>query len=181
MRTDPYELPPTGEWHTAEDVALWAANCMVALLPAGWSFGWDRAVRRLGCCHFAKKRITLSRHFVAAYLGKDVDLVRRTILHELAHALVMVHHRSSGHGRMWLHYCGLLGIAGERPSCRCDDFAPPSAVRPVRYVLCHRETGEVFRRYRTRPRMSPHRLAHCFVCGRRDETLGKLVIRELTQ
>lgn len=178
MRTEPYTLPPVGEWSGADDVAAWGQACVAALLPVGWSFGWDRAVRRLGCCHFGQRRITLSRYFVAAYLEKDADLVRRTVLHELAHALVMVEHRKSGHGRLWQHYCALLGIAGERSVCRCDDFAPVGYGRTVRYVLCHCETGEVYRSYRRRPRLSARRLAQCYIRGRREETLGKLVVRE---
>ena len=181
MRIEPYMLPPVGEWRCADDVAAWVTACLAELLPAaGWTFGWDRAVRRLGCCHFGQRRVTLSRHFVAAYLVKDVGLVRRTVLHELAHALVMEHHRKSGHGRLWQHYCSLLGIPGERACCRCDDFAPSGVERPVRYVLCHGETGEVFRRYKVRPRMSARRLAECYIRGRREETLGKLVVRECT-
>jgi hypothetical protein len=181
MRSEPYTLPPCGEWQCAEDVAAWASACLVALLPPGWSFGWDRAVRRLGCCQFARRRITLSRYFVAAYLVKDAELVRRTVLHELAHALTMEHHRTTGHGRLWQYYCGLLGIAGERASCRCDDFAPSGRKRPIRYVLCHRETGEVFRRYRARPCMSTRRLAQCYIRGRREETFGMLIVRECAE
>ncbi len=178
MRNEPYILPPTGAWTLPEDVAAWAELCIATLELQGWCFGWDRAVRRLGCCHYGKRRVTLSRHYVAAYLAKDVDMIRRTVLHELAHALAMVLHRERGHGRVWRHYCNLLGIGGETASCKCDDFAPPNKKRrPVCYELCHRDTGEVFRQYRGKPRLTSARLAHMYIVGRREETLGKLVVR----
>ncbi len=177
MRSEPYILPTPGAWNDAADVAAWVERCLVAVGLFGWCFGWDRAVKRLGCCHYTKRRITLSRYYVGAYLAKDAEMVRRTILHELAHALAMVHHRAAGHGRVWKHFCGLLGLEGEKASCRCDDFAP-AGYRPrrTRYVLCHRETGEVFHRYVSRPRLSVARLARTYIRGRKDETLGKLVI-----
>lgn len=181
MRNEPYTLPPAGEWTQPADVAAWAELCLAALDLTGWSFGWDRAVRRLGCCRYGKRRITLSRHYVAAYLGKDATMVRRTVLHELAHALAMVQHRERGHGRVWRHYCNLLGIAGEKASCKCDNFAPPSHKRrSVCYELCHRDTGEVFRQYRGKPRLTAARLAHMYIVGRREETLGKLMLRRVS-
>ncbi|MDO5463847.1 MAG: SprT-like domain-containing protein [Akkermansia sp.] len=181
MRHEPYTLPPAGEWTQPADVAVWAELCLAALDLTGWSFGWDRAVRRLGCCSYGKRRITLSRHYVAAYLEKDATMVRRTVLHELAHALAMVQHRERGHGRVWRLYCNLLGIAGEKASCKCDDFAPPGHKRrSVCYELCHRDTGEVFRQYRGKPRLTAGRLAHMYIVGRRDETLGKLMLRRVS-
>lgn len=181
MRNEPYTLPPAGEWTQPADVAAWAELCLAALGLTGWSFGWDRAVRRLGCCSYGKRRITLSRHYVAAYLEKDATMVRRTVLHELAHALAMVKHRERGHGRVWRYYCNLLGIEGEKASCKCDDFAPPShKQRSVCYELCHRDTGEVFRQYRGKPRLTAGRLAHMYIVGQREETLGKLMLRQVS-
>ncbi len=177
MRSEPYSLPETGEWNDAADVAAWAESCLATVGLSDWSFGWDRAVKRLGCCHYTKRRITLSRYYVEVYLEKDAEMVRRTILHELAHALAMVHHRAAGHGRVWKHFCCLLGLVGEKACCRCDDFAPAGyQPRRTRYVLCHRETGEVFHRYVSCPRLSVARLARTYIRGRKDETLGKLVI-----
>ena len=172
------ELPEAGSWREPAEVAAYAEHCLEASGLVGWSFGWDRAVRRLGCCSYAKKCITLSRHYVAMYLERDPDMVRRTILHELAHALAMTHHRARGHGRVWQYYCAALGIAGEKASCKCDDFTP-AHYRPRRtlYVLCHRETGEIFHRYKGTPRTSAQRVARMYITGRKEETLGKLRIR----
>jgi hypothetical protein len=38
-----------------------------------YSFGFDRAIRRAGQCDYSKKRITLSKHFVAT---ADLDQIR---------------------------------------------------------------------------------------------------------
>lgn len=169
-----YLLPPCPALNSPEILAEWAAGCFTALGLAGWSFGTDRATRRLGCCRPGQKRITLSRYFLAHYLPRNPEQVRRTLLHELAHALAWERRRSLGHGSIWRHYCTALGIADERPSTACEDFAPP---RPVRYTLVHDSTGEVFRTYTARPRLRPERLKHCYIPGRKADTLGHLVIR----
>lgn len=179
-KTEVYRLPLPHQWTQPEDVAVYVRECLSAVGLEEWSFAWDRAVRRLGCCSYARRRITLSRYYVEAYLTRDVGMLRRTVLHELAHALAMVHHRAGGHGSIWQHYCALLGIAGERATCRCDDFTPPHfRTRQTCYVLCHKVTGEIFYRYRGKPRMSKRRLATSYITGRRGETLGQLVIRQL--
>lgn len=178
----PVLLPEKKVWHTPEDVEAYAYRCMETVGLAGWSFSWDRAARRLGCCKAQQRLISLSCHFLRHYLDRDQLLIRRIILHELAHALAWVHCGVGGHGEAWRSFCSLLGIAGEKSRCRCDDFAPASIRdRKPRYVLCHRETGEVFHRYKSRPRLSPRRLATAYIPGRKGETLGKLCIRELAQ
>ncbi len=169
--------PGNDVWATLNDVSGFAARCLDVLELQGWCFCWDRAVRRLGCCSFAKRRISLSRYFAEMYLVKSPELVWRTLMHELAHALAMSRYRQSGHGRVWQYYCGLLGIPGERASCRCDDFTPEHfKQRRVRYVLCHRESGEIFRYYKGKPRTSLRRLKQMYIVGRREDTLGKLMI-----
>ncbi len=60
-----------------------------------WSFAFDRAKVRFGCCHYTKKTITLSRYLTE--LNTEAH-VRDTILHEIAHALVGKKHN---HDRIW--------------------------------------------------------------------------------
>lgn len=165
------------------DVEAFARQCLAEWGLKNWSFAWDRAVRRLGCCYGGQRRITLSRYFAEYYLPKEPEKVQVTILHEVAHALAMENHRETGHGSMWRYYCAELGIPGEKATCRCEDFAPPHLRKAdkTRYVLCHRETGEVYRRYSRRPRKSPAVLARTYIRGKKAETLGKLEIRELPQ
>lgn len=157
----------------------YALQCFGVVGLSDWLFDWDRAIRRLGCCHYSKRRITLSIHFFNHFRVSEPELVRRTLLHEMAHALAFSTHREHGHGRIWKKYCAMLGIPDEKSRCKCDDFSPSStASRPFRYALCHTDTGEVFHRYKSRPRISPARLAQAYITGRKKETLGKLVVVE---
>ncbi len=169
-------LPEAGVWSCADDVAAYARACLNALSLCAWSFGWDRARRRLGCCWCARRRITLSRYFVEAYRASRPELVRRTLLHELAHALAWTHHRSHGHDAAWRRYCVALGIPGERATCREADFAFLGEGEHPRYALVHELTGEVFAFYSRRPRRRPERLRFCYIPGRKEETLGRLVV-----
>lgn len=173
-------LPETGTFRSREEVEQWAAEALTRLGLEGWAFRWDRAIRRMGCCRPARRQISLSRYFAELYLQENPAEVRRTLLHELAHALVWEWHRVGGHGPLWQHCCALLGIPGERATKRVKDFAPSRPPRPVRYVLCHEETGEVYRTYTARPRRTQAQLRRCYIPGRRQETLGRLCIRPAT-
>lgn len=169
--------PPALPW-SADTVEIYAKECLIAVGLTDWRFGWDRAIRRLGCCRYQRKLITLSQHFVAHFLQENPQQIIRTLLHEIAHALAYVHHKETGHGSIWKHYCTLLGIAGETARCRCSDFAPQDRPSPTyRYVLCHKVTGEIFRRYQRPPRRTPQQLAATYIIGRKKETLGQLCVR----
>ncbi len=172
-------LPPAADWNHPEEVAAYARACMAQLGLADWEFHWDRAIRRMGCCWPTRRRISLSRYYAAATLPQNPDALRRTLLHEFAHALAWRRQRQTGHGAAWQYWCAQLGIAGERATSRVPDFTPPHLQRAPRYALCHEETGEVFRLYRRRPRRTARQLRRCFIPGRQAETLGHLVVREL--
>lgn len=64
------------------------------LIPK-WSFRFDRAKVRFGCCNFTKKEISLSKSLTEL---NDKAKVYDTILHEIAHALVGPFF---GHGKKW--------------------------------------------------------------------------------
>jgi hypothetical protein len=99
------------------------------LTAAGWNFGFDNAVSRLGVCMIAKKSITISRHMTGA---AEAEQVRQTILHEIAHALlgtrtVMFSPRRNGHtlaarpvekdfghGPEWKALAASIGYTGKR-------------------------------------------------------------------
>ncbi len=174
-------LPPAANWSHPDEVAAYARACLVQLGLADWEFHWDRAVKRMGCCRPLKRCISLSRYYAAACLPADPAALQRTLLHELAHALAWMHQRATGHGAEWRYWCGELGIAGERATARVADFTPPHLRRAPRYVLCHGETGEIFRSYQRRPRRSARQWKHCYIPGRKEETLGKLIIREVAE
>jgi predicted SprT family Zn-dependent metalloprotease len=73
-----------------------------------WTFGFDRARVRAGACHFADRRVTLSRALAAAQGEAEV---RETVLHEIAHALVGPGH---GHDTVWRARARAIGASGER-------------------------------------------------------------------
>jgi predicted SprT family Zn-dependent metalloprotease len=74
----------------------------------GWHFKWDRATKRLGCCNYTKKRITLSAHQTKN--RQEVE-VKDTILHEIAHALLPPR---TGHGKLWKAKCVEIGAKPQR-------------------------------------------------------------------
>ena len=81
-------------------------------LPPNWTFCWDNARKRAGCCNHVKKRIQLSRHLI---LVMNESETRDTILHEIAHALV-----GPGNGHNWLWKVKATEI-GANPT-RCHNY-----------------------------------------------------------
>lgn len=73
-----------------------------------WSVGLDRAKTRAGATHFRQHRITISGPLTRLH---DEDLVRDTILHEIAHALVGPQH---GHDRVWKAKAREIGASDSR-------------------------------------------------------------------
>lgn len=73
-----------------------------------WRVVADHAKTRAGACRFRTKTISLSRPLTALH---DEELVRDTILHEIAHALVGPTH---GHDRVWRATARQIGCTGER-------------------------------------------------------------------
>jgi len=151
-----------------ETIALLEAKLEEHGLSAkGWRGGLDEAVRRFGCCHLRERRITVSRHLAA--LNSDEEVLD-TILHEIAHALALIEHgQDCGHDGRWREIATRIGARPER----CFD-AEEVATPAGRYLLVHRDTGEVFRSYHRRPRLTD--LSRRWIRGRRKETEGRLAI-----
>ncbi len=91
----------------------------------GWSFAWDRARRRFGCCNYLRRQITISKPLARI---NTLDACRDTVLHEIAHALAG---RDAGHGPAWVRACLRVGARPERCYTPADVTTPPS--RYVRY------------------------------------------------
>jgi len=72
-----------------------AAEILEKFNLKNWEFFFDRAKVRLGACHFAKKKISISREF--AKLNSE-KICRDLILHEIAHALCGP---KIGHGKIF--------------------------------------------------------------------------------
>src|SRR3569832_903715 len=106
------------------EAAHLARNLMSQHGLVAWSFSFDHARRRFGRCDYTHKRITLSRPLT---LLNNIDEVRDTILHEIAHALCP----NDGHGRRWKAKCR---EGGARPArCYSDAAAASPARAAARY------------------------------------------------
>lgn len=114
----------------------------------GWTFAWDRAVRRAGATHFGDRRITLSRQLTALH---DEAGVRDTVLHEIAHALVGPRH---GHDAVWRRRALAIGASGRR----CLDADAPTVEGRWRGVC---PAGHETTRHR-----APTRVVSCRACSR---------------
>jgi len=112
----------------------------------GWTFAFDRARKRLGSCQPSARRITLSS--VLTRLNDD-EVVRDTILHEIAHALTP----GDGHGTSWRAACRRIGARPER-LVRSDEVVLP----PAPHALVCDRCGTSYPRYR-RTRLR-------YACGR---------------
>lgn len=92
---------------TAETLALLLMK-RHGLIAKGWTFEFDRATRRLGATHPAKKKITLSRLVTEA---ATASIVEQVMLHEIAHALLPAHVQ---HGHEWKTLAAKIGYTGKR-------------------------------------------------------------------
>lgn len=131
-----------------------------------WSFGWDRAKRRLGVCRLREKVITLSFHFVHANQDKPHE-IHDTILHEIAHALAWTRHGERTHGLHWKRICLEIG-AVPRASAKQDAIR----VTDYKYAVRLKTTGEIVGKYHRLPSFRKH-LKRMAIKGRPD-TLGQL-------
>lgn len=96
-----------------------------------WIFEWSRAVRQFGVCHSRIQTIRLSRPLVEL---NDEARVRRTILHEIAHAKAGA---GAAHGPRWQAQCRVLGIEPERCYSTENTVVPPAKYR----LFCNSACG----------------------------------------
>jgi predicted SprT family Zn-dependent metalloprotease len=129
-------------------VARLARELMVKHQLNQWSFQFDHATKRAGCCHYATHLLSLSHEFAKRAPDEEI---RETILHEIAHALVGQAH---GHDDVWRAKALETGCSGRR--CHDLQFTPPryivkceqncwvaTAERRRRGAVCKRCRGKV--------------------------------------
>ena len=118
----------------------------------GWTFGYDRARRRLGVCRIADKRITLSTTLTQRLPAADVD---DTIRHEIAHAIDAERRGRSGHDATWR---ALATACGARPE-RCYAGRTPDDPTSAYVAACLRcgATSPLYRQ--------PVRARRCAACA----------------
>lgn len=126
-----------------------------------WSFDFDKAKVRFGCCNYRKRKITLSRELTT--LNSEA-WVRETILHEIAHALVG---RGHGHDRHWRYAARAIGCTGNR----CYDGRLVNQPLPNYLIQCPKCGGRVFR-YRR-----PTRGACCGRCWKRGRFVDLIITK----
>ena len=106
-----------------------------SLTARGWTFGFDRARRRLGVCRPATKRITLSAHLSCTLPDAEVeDTVRHEIAHALDHELHPNRRGRRAHDRTWKALARRCGATPERcfdGDLPADPTAPYAAVCPT--------------------------------------------------
>ncbi len=87
-----------------------------SLLALGWTFGFDRAKRRAGCCRWRSRgrlvrRITVSRYFAQAL---EPDAIEAILRHEIAHALDYETRGRSAHDDVWKRWAQRCGADPSR-------------------------------------------------------------------
>ena len=113
-----------------------------------WKFAFDKARRRLGCCRYNCKTISLSLNLLQHSWREIED----TLLHEIAHALVGP---KEGHGSRWKQKAIEIGCNGDRLSRLA--LTDPT----TRVIRCnHCDYSRSFKRFRlprwiTRSRACP--------------------------
>lgn len=119
------------------------------LLQSGWSFEFDNAKRRFGCCNYGTRTISLSRALVE--LNTEAR-VQNTILHEIAHALVGHGH---GHNNVWKRKALEIGCDGNR----CYTEKNTIIVKGSLEAVCPK-CGHVHRKFKT-----PKKESSCGKCS----------------
>jgi predicted SprT family Zn-dependent metalloprotease len=78
------------------------------LIEKGWRFEFDNSRRRAGVCKFGRRIIGLSKYLLP---HMNSEMIKNTILHEIAHALVGPEH---GHDWVWQQKAIEIGCDGKR-------------------------------------------------------------------
>jgi len=116
---------------------------------SGWQFQIDNARQRCGSCHYQRREITLSRHFIKLNSATEI---RITLLHEIAHALVGP---GQAHGPQWQQAARRLGIPVQATT------ATAHMPEPAWRLHCRNCLQIVARRHRRSLKLANHRCAHC--------------------
>lgn len=117
----------------------------------GWSFTWDRAKKRMGCCNFRTRTISLSLPIFE--IPENRVHADNTIRHEVAHAIAGA---AAGHGPTWRAAARQVGATPNR--CGSVEALPVAAYIGSCSPFCTAE----HRRHR---RPDPNGRWRCRRCG----------------
>jgi len=96
------------KYQSHSEIAILARELMDKHGLESWRFSFDNSKRRVGYCQYSRKTISLSK---SVSVSCTKALVKDTILHEIAHALVGPGH---GHDWVWQRKCIEIGGSGQR-------------------------------------------------------------------
>jgi predicted SprT family Zn-dependent metalloprotease len=129
-------------------IAARARSWIAAHRLQHWSFQFDHATKRAGCCTYSDRVISLAYSYAQCAPNQEIA---DTILHEIAHALVGKTH---GHDAVWRAKALAIGCSGQR--CHDVQFTPPryivrcehgcwvtTAERRKQQAMCSRCHGRV--------------------------------------
>lgn len=148
------ELPKGKIFLSFDEIAEYATSILRACHLETWKFSFKKSVSWVGLCDTSSYSIHLSSNYVNAFLrcNRHND-IRRTLLHEVAHALTYIQNCYEGrfHGLLWKCYCIKLGIGGE-PTRYDGDLSDVYEQMDCRYKLIEKLTGKVVGVYGRRPK-----------------------------
>lgn len=134
----------------------------------GYKLDISDTKRACGQCCYTKKLIRLSKTYISL---NEEELVKNTILHEIAHAISYHVYGERGHGKTWRFVCIKIGAKPERLNT--------GAVSATgKYILRHKETKEVFCHYHRKPSSLMKRIGRAWIKGQKQQTFGKLELVE---
>lgn len=137
-----------------------------------WGFAWNDRIDALGLCSYRKKMIYLSKRWTRNLPQEEV---LDTILHEIAHALAG---SKAAHGPEWQRIAVSIGAKPETTlrdiGVYREDIATPT------HHMVDTTTGKILRKYYRRPSAKVFlNISTYYARGRRQETIGKVVIRKV--
>ena len=119
------------------------------LTQKGWTLDFDNAKKRLGLCSSINKKIVLSSCYV---LLNEEHVIKNTILHEIAHALVGNEH---GHDNVWKRKAIEIGCDGNRCASSKIVITPQ-----LKYTAICKKCGHEHKRNRR-----PKYISSCGACS----------------
>jgi predicted SprT family Zn-dependent metalloprotease len=98
-----------------EDIRNMAVSLMKEHGLTGWTFKWaSKEVGRFGFCDCTTNTISLSR--LMTQHETNIERVRNTILHEIAHGLDCQQRGYTNHDKTWESIAKSIGCSGEKCS-----------------------------------------------------------------
>jgi predicted SprT family Zn-dependent metalloprotease len=135
-----------------------------------YCFRFNRCKTKLGYCRFPCRKhggiIELSHYFTEL---NSTQIIRDTILHEIAHALAYKEYNDSGHGHFWKKVCLKIGAVPKA----CVHVSSINCPKKAYKAACS-SCGTQYARHRISYKQG--RFYYCTQCG---EDKGRLAFRKV--